>query len=47
VLSVFWDKIGIFFAEYLEKGATITVEYYIALFYKLKEQLVSKCQAMF
>jgi hypothetical protein len=41
--SVYWDKDGILLVDYLEKGATITEEYYVALLDKLKQQLVSKC----
>jgi hypothetical protein len=40
--SVFWDKDGILLAYYLQKGATIMAKYYVALLYKLKQQLVSK-----
>jgi hypothetical protein len=39
-VSVFWDKDGILFADYLKRGA----KYYIALLDKLKKQLVSKHQ---
>jgi hypothetical protein len=39
--SVFWDKDRILPVGYLEKGATITVKYCIALLDKLKQQLVS------
>jgi histone-lysine N-methyltransferase SETMAR len=39
---VFWDRDGILLVDYLEKGATITARYYIALLDKLKLQLVSK-----
>jgi hypothetical protein len=34
--SVFWDKNGILLVDYLEKGANITVKYYVALLDKLK-----------
>jgi hypothetical protein len=34
---VFWDKDGILLIDYLENGATITVEYYVALLDKLKQ----------
>jgi hypothetical protein len=44
LLSVFWDKDGIWLVDYMEKGATITAKYYIALLDKLKQQLVSKCR---
>jgi transposase len=40
--SVFWDKDVILLVDYLEKGATITAKYYVALLEKLKQQLVSK-----
>jgi hypothetical protein len=40
--SVFWDKDGILLIDYLEKGATITAKYYIALLGKMKQELVSK-----
>jgi hypothetical protein len=40
--SVFWVKDGILLVDYLEKGATITAEYYVALLDKMKQQLVSK-----
>jgi sulfur relay (sulfurtransferase) complex TusBCD TusD component (DsrE family) len=40
--SVFWYKDGILLADHLEKGATITYKYYVALLNKLKQQLVSK-----
>jgi hypothetical protein len=38
---VFWDKDGILFVDYLENCATITAKYYVALFDKLKQLLVS------
>jgi hypothetical protein len=41
--SVFWDKNGIIFVDYLERGA----KYYVALLDKLKQQLVSKHQGKF
>jgi hypothetical protein len=40
--SVFWDKDGILLVDYLENGAIITAEYYVALLDKLKQQVVSK-----
>jgi hypothetical protein len=40
--SVFWKKDGIFSIEYLEKGATIVIKYYVALLEKMKKQQVSK-----
>jgi hypothetical protein len=39
---VFWGQDGILLVDYLEKGATITVEYCVALLDKLKQQLISK-----
>jgi hypothetical protein len=39
---VFWDKDGILLVDYLEKGATITAKYYVALLCKMKQQLVFK-----
>jgi hypothetical protein len=43
----FWDKDGILLVDYLEKSAAIREKYYFALLNKLKQQLVSKCQASF
>jgi hypothetical protein len=40
--SVFWDKDGILPVDHLEKGATITAEYYVALLDRLRQELVSK-----
>jgi hypothetical protein len=40
--SFFWDKDWILLVDYLEKCATITADYYVALLDKLKQQLVSK-----
>jgi hypothetical protein len=40
--SVFWGKYRILLIHYLRKGATITTKYYFVLFYKVKQQLVSK-----
>jgi transposase len=40
--SVFWDRDGILLVDYLEKDATITAKYCVALLNKLKQQLVSK-----
>jgi hypothetical protein len=40
--SVFWDEDGSLPADYLEKGATVTEMYYVALRDKLKQKLVSK-----
>jgi hypothetical protein len=42
--SVFCDQDGILLVDYLEKFATITTKYYVALLDKLKQQLVSKHQ---
>jgi hypothetical protein len=42
-VSIFWDRDGILLIDYLEKVATITAKYCIALLGKLKPQLVSKC----
>jgi hypothetical protein len=33
---LFWDKDGILLVDYLEKGATITAKYHVALLDKLK-----------
>jgi hypothetical protein len=46
-VPVFWGEEGMFFVDYLEKGATITAKYYVALLNKLKEQLVSKHRGKF
>jgi len=40
--SVFWDAEGISFIDYLEKGKTITGEYYSNLFTKLDKKFVRK-----
>jgi hypothetical protein len=42
--SVFWDKDGILLVQvnYLEKDATTTAKFNVALFNKLKQQLVWK-----
>jgi hypothetical protein len=40
--SVFWDRDAILLGDYLEKGATSTAKYYVALLDKLKQQLVCK-----
>jgi histone-lysine N-methyltransferase SETMAR len=45
--SVFWNKDGILLVDYLERGATITTKYYVALLNKMKQQLVSKRQGKF
>jgi hypothetical protein len=36
--SVFWDGEGILFTDYLEKGKTITGEYYSNLLTRLDEK---------
>jgi hypothetical protein len=43
-MSVFWDKDDILLVDFLEKGATITAKYNIALLSKMNQELVSKCQ---
>ena len=40
--SVFWDAEGIFFIDYLEKGKTITREYYFNLLTRLDEKIREK-----
>jgi hypothetical protein len=40
--SVFWDAECILFIGYLEKGKTITGEYYFNLLTKLNEKIVRK-----
>jgi hypothetical protein len=40
--SVFWDAEGILFIDYLEKGKTITVEYYSNLLTRLEEKICEK-----
>ena len=40
--SVFWDVQGILFIDYLEKGRTTNIEYYIALLVHLKEEIAKK-----
>jgi hypothetical protein len=39
---VFWDAEGILFIDYLEKGKTITTEYYSSLLTRLDEQIHEK-----
>jgi hypothetical protein len=39
---VFWDAEGILFIDYLEKGKTITGEYYSSLLTKLDEKICEK-----
>jgi hypothetical protein len=36
--SVFWDAVGILFIDYLEKGKTITREYYSNLFNQTRQK---------
>ena len=40
--SVFWDAEGILFIDYLEKGKTITGEYYSNLLTRLDEKFERK-----
>jgi len=40
--SVFWDAEGILFIDYLEKGKTITMEYYSYLLTRLDEKIREK-----
>jgi len=40
--SVFWDAEGILFIDYLEKGKTITGEYYSNLLTRLDEKILEK-----
>jgi histone-lysine N-methyltransferase SETMAR len=40
--SVFWDAEGILFIDYLEKGKTVTGEYYSNLLTKLDETICEK-----
>ena len=40
--SVFWDAEGIFFIDYVEKGKTITGEYYSNLLTRLDEKIREK-----
>jgi hypothetical protein len=42
MVSVFWDAEGILFIDYLEKGKTITVEYYSNLLTRLEEKICEK-----
>ena len=39
---MFWDAEGIFFIDYLEKGKTITGEYYSNLLVRLDEKIREK-----
>ena len=40
--SVFWDAEGILFIDYLEKGKTVTGEYYSNLLTRLDEKIREK-----
>lgn len=40
--TVFWDSQGIILIDYLQKGKTITGEYYATLLDRLKEELKKK-----
>ena len=40
--SIFWDQDGILLIDYLPKGQTINVEYYLSLLVQLKEILKEK-----
>ena len=40
--SVFWDAHGIFFIDYLEKGKTINIDYYMALLDRLSAKIKKK-----
>ena len=44
--SIFWNTQGILFIDYLEKGRTINIKYYIALLVRLKEEITKKWQQM-
>ena len=44
--SVFWDAEGILFIEYLEKGKTITGEYYSNLLTRLDEKICEKTPSL-
>jgi hypothetical protein len=44
--SVFWDAEGILFIDYLEKGKTITREYYSNLLTRLGEKIHEKRPGM-
>ena len=44
--SVFWDAEGILFIDYLEKGKTITGEYYSNLLTRLDEKIREKRPAL-
>ena len=40
--TVFWDSQGIFFTDYLEKGRTITGQYYADLLGRFEAELMKK-----
>ncbi|XP_023217030.1 histone-lysine N-methyltransferase SETMAR-like [Centruroides sculpturatus] len=40
--TVFWDTRGIIYTDYLEKGKTITGEYYASLLHRLSEEIKEK-----
>ncbi|KAM8718912.1 hypothetical protein ACLKA7_011591 [Drosophila subpalustris] len=40
--SVFWDAHGIIFIDYLQKGQTISSDYYMALLERLKYEIAKK-----
>jgi len=40
---IFWDQDGILLTDYLPKGHTINVEYYLSLLVQLKDILKEKC----
>jgi hypothetical protein len=42
MVSVFWDAEGILFIDYLEKGKTITREYYSNLLTRLDKKIREK-----
>jgi histone-lysine N-methyltransferase SETMAR len=42
IATVFWDARGIIFVDYLEKGKTITGDYYASLLDQLKNQIEEK-----
>jgi len=42
--SIFWDQNGIVLIDYLPKGQTINVEYYLSLLVQLKNILKEKCR---
>ena len=44
--SVFWDTQGILLIDYLEKGRTVTSDYYTALLVRLKEEITKNRSQM-